>query len=46
MGDFGSIDWTKTKFNIDPKELPSTSLPGIFKARRAGNIFQLFLKWQ
>ncbi|KAK4514925.1 uncharacterized protein ATC70_002532 [Mucor velutinosus] len=35
MGDFGSIDWTKTRFNLDAAEVPSTLAPGFLRSRRA-----------
>jgi hypothetical protein len=38
MGDFGSIDWSKTTYNLDTSELPSIPNPfaGVFRSRRAG----------
>ncbi|CAO3654307.1 unnamed protein product [Mucor fragilis] len=35
MGDFGSIDWTKTRFNLDASEIPAALAPGFFRSRRA-----------
>lgn len=38
MGDFGSIDWTKTRFNLDASEIPAALAPGFFRSRRAGRL--------
>lgn len=37
MGDFGGIDWSKTKFNVDTSDLIPTSFKNpFFNNRRAG----------